>query len=74
LQWLAFAIFERCTAKSICRVARVDHDVVRRDTTWEEVGVNENSCNGCGICFRRVGDKDCPDGKELAKLEGILAA
>jgi hypothetical protein len=74
LERSVFPVFERYAAQSTRHVARVDHDVVGGDATWEEVGVDQNSCDGCGMCFCRVGDENCPDRKKLAKLERVLAA
>ena len=51
----------------------MNHDVVRCDAAGEEVGVHEDSCDGGGVCFRRVGDEDCPDGEQLAEFERTLA-
>ena len=50
----------------------MDHDVVRRDATWKEIGIDDDSLDGNRIRLCRVRDEDSPDGKQLAELEGIL--
>lgn len=47
--------------------------MVRRDAAGKEVRGDEHALDRGGACLRRDGEEDCPDGKQLAELQGIAA-